>query len=400
MLKIPTASPPTPMPPDAQNRAPLGSIVKVFLKLSLTSFGGPAVHVAMMRQEIVGRRGWLTDPEFLDLLGAANLLPGPTSTELGAYIGYRTGGWPGFLLASALFIGPPALIVLALAWAYVYFGTSPQLGSLFYGVRPVLIAVILQALWGLAKAALRGPLVLLVGIASLIFVLLGANAVVVLVGGGLAVLSITFLRNVRRTGGRAPLLPLLMGSRLTVGALRAPGPILAGSVSLASLFGVMVKTGAVLFGSGYVLLAFLHGDLVDRLHWITDRQLLDAITIGQFTPGPVLTTATFVGYLVGGFPGATVATVGIFLPGLLFVAGTHPVISRLRRSPWTGPFLDGVNVAALALMSAVTWHLGVQAIVDPLTAAVAIVSLGLLFSGRVNSVWLLAGAMVLGLLVR
>lgn len=382
------------------NRPPLKSIAQVFLKLSLTSFGGPAVHVAMMRQEVVTRRRWLTDGEFLDLLGAANLIPGPTSTELGAYIGHRADGWAGFFLASALFIGPPALIVLALAWMYVHFGTTPQVGSVFYAVRPVLIAVIIQALWGLGRTALKGPLVTLVGIISLGLALRGGNAVVILLGGGLAVMAIVGLVQTLRTRQHHfPPRPLLVAPALSIGGVSVPGA-LAGSVSLLSLFGVMIKTGAVLFGSGYVLLAFLHADLVDRLHWITDRQLLDAITIGQFTPGPVLTTATFVGYLLGGVSGAAVATLGIFLPGLVLVAATYPIIPRLRQSVWAGTFLDGVNAAALGLMAAVTWHLGIQAIIDPLTAAVAIVSLGLLIFRRVNSVWLLAGAIVLGLLVR
>lgn len=386
------------MPEPTAGRAPLKLVTWLFLKLGLTSFGGPAVHIAMMRQEVVDRRRWLTDPEFLDLLGATNLIPGPNSTELAAHLGYRQAGWPGFLLASLSFIGPSALIVLAGAWAYVRFGTTPQVDALFYGVRPILIAVILQALWVLGRTAVKDLLTALVGLASLALVLLGMNGIAVLAAGGLTVLVAKHLHLLRERGALRSLFLSLLSPLGWV--FTATAASLAPSFSLLRLFALMLKTGAVLYGSGYVLLAFLHADLVQRLHWLTDQQLLDAVTVGQFTPGPVLTTATFIGYLLGGLPGAALATAGIFLPGLLLVAASQPVLLRLRHSSWARAFLDGVNVTSLALMTAVTWYLGVHAVVDPLTGALAIAGCGLLLSRKVNSAWLMLGAMIIGLLAR
>lgn len=369
------------------HRTPLRDLVGLFARLGFTAFGGPAVHIAMMRDEVVRRRRWLSDQQFLDLLGAANLIPGPSSTELAIYIGYRQAGAAGLVAAGAAFILPATLIVLACAWAYVTYGALPAAGRVFYGVTPVLIAVIVQALWGLGRTALRDALT--AGLAAAVFVLglLDVNVTALLLGGGgVAVL-------VRRAGGGPRRRPLLAAVPIVPAAAAAGAPL-----TFLTLFVTFLKIGAVLFGSGYVLLAFLHGELVERLRWLTDRQLLDAVAVGQFTPGPVFTTATFIGYVLGGIPGAAVATLGIFLPSFVFVAATYPFITPLRQSPWTAAFLDGVNAAAVALMAAVTWHLGRAALVDGLTVAEAALALAVLVRFQVNSALLILAGGLLGLL--
>jgi chromate transporter len=381
----------------AQSRADsLAEVAQVSLKLGFTAFGGPAAHIAMLREEVVTRRGWLSDAYFLDLVGATNLIPGPNSTEMVIHVGYLRAGWRGLLLAGACFILPAATIVLALAWAYVEYGSTPTGESLLYGIKPVVIAVIAQALWGLGKTAVKGPFLLAVGTAAAALYLLGFNELAILFGGALLVLVVrAALRALPRPPGAAAALPF--------GALPLPAlPALflqaaAVPVSLATLFLTFLKIGAVLYGSGYVLLAFLRGDFVERLGWLTDQQLLDAVAVGQFTPGPVFTAATFVGYLVAGVPGAILATLGIFLPSFAFVALLHPLVPRLRRSPWTAALLDGVNVAALGLMAGVAWQLGRDAIVDPLTALLALAAAILLIRFRLNSAWLVLGGGAIGI---
>ncbi len=354
----------------------------------------------MMRQEVVDRRHWVTDHEFLDLLGATNLIPGPNSTEMAIHLGYRRGGWRGLLVGGISFIAPAALVVLAVAWAYVRYGSTPQASSVLYGVRPVLIAVILQALWTLGKVALKGPLLGAVGIASLILFMIGVNAIALLVASGVLVMAVANHRLVRESRWSLHhLIPVLQPQYLAWLAGLPPVAV-AAPFSLLRLFGLMLKIGSVLYGSGYVLLAFLRADFVERLQWLTDRQLLDAMAIGQATPGPVLTTATFIGYLLGGIPGAAVATAGIFLPGFVFVAASQPVLPKLRRSPWASAFLDGVNAASLAFMAGVTWQLGHQAVVDSVTAGLALAAVGLLVHFQVNSFWLILGGAIVGLIVR
>ncbi|HEY8491514.1 MAG TPA: chromate efflux transporter [Dehalococcoidia bacterium] len=369
-------------------------VAALFLKLGTIAFGGPAAHIALMRQEVVGRRRWVTDQHFLDLLGATNLIPGPNSTELAIHLGYLRAGWRGLLAAGTCFILPAMLLVLGFAWAYVEYGSTPEVTWLLYGIKPVIIAVVAQALWGLARTAVRGPLAAAVGLLVLALYLLGFNEIALLFGGGLVAMALTVARRLRPGTGAAAAVPLLALPAPTVLAA-APAPY-----SLLTLFLTFLKIGAVLYGSGYVLLAFLRNDFVVRLGWLTDQQLLDAVAVGQFTPGPVFTTATFVGYLVGGLPGAVVATVGIFLPSFLFVAALKPLVPRLRASPWTGAFLDGVNVAALGLMAAVTWTLARDAVVDPLTGALAVAAGVLLIRFRVNSAWLIAGGGAIGVLTR
>ncbi len=374
----------------------LKEVAALFLRLGMTAFGGPAAHIAMMRDEVVRRRRWVSDQEFLDMLGATNLIPGPNSTEMAIHLGYRQAGWAGLLVAGVAFIAPAMLIVLVLAWAYVRFGTTPAAEGLLYGVKPVIIAVVLQALWGLGRAAVRSLALGLLGAAVLAFYFLGVNEIALLLGAGFALTLALNARMVRAAGVLAAALAGVSEGIAHAATLEAVGS----PFSLTRLFLTFLKIGSVLYGSGYVLLAFLRGDFVQRLGWLTDRQLLDAIAIGQFTPGPVFTTATFIGYVLGGVPAAVLATVGIFLPSFVFVAASHPFITRMRRSSWAGTFLDGVNVAALALMAGVTVQLARTAVVDPVTLALALTAAFLLIRFRVNSAWLVLGGAATGWLVR
>jgi chromate transporter len=357
------------------------------LKLGIVGFGGPAAHIAMMRDEVVRRRRWIDDARFLDLLGMTNLIPGPNSTEMAIHLGYVRAGWPGLVLGGACFILPAMTIVLALAWAYVSYGSRPEATAVLYGIKPVIIAVVVHAAWGLGRTAVKGPLLALAGGATLALYAVGVHELALLLGSGLAVV---LARRIR--GGRSAPLALL--------AVSGAGSVVTGAgaaVSLTTLCLTFLKIGAVLYGSGYVLLAFLRSDFVERLRWLTDRQLLDAVAIGQFTPGPVFTTATFVGYVVAGWAGGLLATLAIFLPSFVFVALSQPLVPRIRASPAAAAFLDGVNVAALGLMVMVTWQLGRSAIVDITTAGLALVAAVALLVFRVNSAWLVIGGAVVGL---
>lgn len=370
------------------SRSRLTELALFFLTLGATAFGGPAAHMALMRREVVDRRGWMSDQEFLDLLGATNLIPGPNSTEMAIHIGYRRAGGRGLVVSGVCFILPAMLIVMALAWAYVRYGATPAAGAILYGVKPVVIALVVQALWTLGRRAVKSPLLAAVGLAVLIGYAAGLNEIVLLLAGGLVVLLSAGVRGRGELSGwlLAPLSGLPAG---VVAALSVP-------FNLPQLFLVFLKIGAVLYGSGYVLLAFLRADLVTRLGWLTDQQLLDAITIGQVTPGPVFTTATFIGYVLGGPAAAVLATVGIFLPSFIYVALSHPWIPRLRASARVSRFLDGVNVASLGLMAAVAWQLGRASLVDLPTALTAAAALALLLKTQVNSTWLIAGGAAVG----
>ncbi len=382
----------------------LAEIAVLFLRLGVTAFGGPAAHIAMMQNEVVERRRWLTSEDFLDLLGATNLIPGPNSTEMAIHIGHRRAGWRGLLVAGVCFILPAALITFALAWAYVRFGALPEARGILYGVKPVIIAVVVQAIWALGKTALKGPSLVALGAACVVAVFFGVNELGILVGAG----GLTAL--VRGWSRRAPpstTPPSPTPPPPTVGMLQvAPvglatvGTPVAVAFSSTKLFFVFLKIGSILFGSGYVLLALLRGDLVDRLHWLTERQLIDAVAVGQLTPGPVFSTATFIGYLIGGPSGSALATFGIFLPSFFFVAASGWLIPRLRRSEGARAFLDGVNVASLALMAAVTWDLGRAAVVDMTTVLLAVASAVLLFRFKTNSAWLVIGGALLGFVAR
>lgn len=350
----------------------IGELAWLFLRLGTTAFGGPAAHIAMMEDEVVRRRQWLTHEELLDLIAACNLIPGPNSTELAIHIGHRKAGWPGLLVAGACFILPAALIVAAIAWAYVQWGALPEVGAVLYGVKPVIIAIVAQAIGRLTRSAVKSWALGAIGVVAIAATVAGINELVVLLGAGmLAAARIAGARMV----GVAPVVPLV------------------------KLFAVFAKIGAVLFGSGYVLLAFLRSDLVDRLHWLSESQLLDAVAVGQITPGPVFTTATFIGYLLDGGRGAVVATVGIFLPAFVFVAISGPLVPRIRRSRVAGAFLDGVVIASLALMAVVAVQLGHAAIIDPWTIAILVISVVVLQRTKVSSLVLIVGGAAAGLAI-
>jgi chromate transporter len=379
------ASPTPPRDPSA-----LSDVFRLFLRLGVTAFGGPAAHVGMMRHEIVLRHKWMTDQEFLDLVGATNLIPGPNSTEMAIHIGYRRAGWPGLIAGGAAFIIPAMLIVLVLAWIYVRYGSTPQAGWLLYGIKPVMMAVIAQALWVLGRTAVKDAVTAVTGLAAVVLYFLGANEIALLAAVGLAV---AIVKNARRgTEG--------LGIIAAMAGVAAPAVVAAVAFDLGRLFLIFLKIGSVLYGGGYVLLAFLREDFVVRLRWLTDQQLLDAVAIGQFTPGPLFTTATFIGYVLGGVPAALLATAGIFLPSFVFVAASHPFIPRMRKSPWAGALLDGVNVASLALMAGVSWRLARAAVVDPLTALVAVAALAALAFLKMNSAWLVLAGALLGLVAK
>jgi len=384
-----------PEPPsttEAPNHVPLRTLAALFLRLGATSFGGPAAHIALMEDEVVRRRGWLSHTEFLDLLGATNLIPGPNSTEMAIHIGHRVAGWRGLLVAGACFILPALLIVTVLAWVYVRFGQLPAVAGVLYCIKPMVIATVVQALWRLGRVCIRAPLPAAAAVAAVILAALGVHELVVLFGVGLGV---PLLKGLLRRPGRVNPVPLVLLATPTVPVAGAA----VGSVSfgLWPLFLVFLKTGAVLYGSGYVLLAFLRADLVGRYGWLTEQQLLDAVAVGQMIPGPLFTTAAFVGYLLGGPAGAAVATAGIFLPAFVFVALSIPLLPRLRRSAFAAAFLDGVNAASLALMAVVTVQLGRAALVDGFTLALAAASLFVLFRFRLNATWLILGGAAMGL---
>ncbi|MFI6813940.1 chromate efflux transporter [Nonomuraea sp. NPDC050328] len=355
----------------------VGEVALLFLKLGTIAFGGPAAHIAMMRDELVRRRGWVTDERFADLMGATNLIPGPNSTELAIHLGYDRARRRGLLAAGVCFILPAALIVTALAWAYVTYGQTPAVEGLLYGIVPAVIAIIAHALFGLLRTVIKTVWLGVLAAAALAAYLLGVNELVVLAAGALLAAGV---RLARRPGAHGLLAVPLLGSGVNE-----------------QLFLTMLKIGSVLYGSGYVLLAFLRGDFVERLGWITEQQLMDAVSIGQVTPGPVFTTATFIGYLVAGPLGAFLATVAIFLPSFVFVGLLTRITDRLRSSEWTSALLDGLNAAALALMAGVSLQLGRASIVDPPTAAIAIVTLVLLWRTRLNNAWYIAAGALVGL---
>jgi chromate transporter len=348
----------------------------------------------MLHDEVVTRRKWIGEQRFLDMLGATNLIPGPNSTEMVIHTGYLRAGYLGLLAAGLGFILPAASIVLVLAWLYVNYGSTPTAEWLLYGIKPVIMAIILQALWGLARKAVKGPFLGAIGIAVFALYLAGLDELLLLFGAGLLVMAVQYgRRRLRRGDGAAAVWPWL--GLLAAGPLGQTVP-----VTIGRLFLIFLKVGALLYGSGYVLLAFLRNDLVVTLGWLTDQQLLDAIAIGQFTPGPVFTTATFIGFVLGGWPGAVVATIGIFLPSFVFVAVISPLVPRMRDSALLASVLDGVNVAALGLMAAVTWELGQAAIVDWLTALLALVAAVLLLRFKLNSAWLVLGGALAALIYR
>ncbi|MCG3195457.1 MAG: Chromate transport protein [Thermoanaerobaculia bacterium] len=381
------------VPPEASVRpreGDLRELALLFLKLGTTAFGGPAAHIALMQDEVVRRRAWLTDAEYLDLISAANLIPGPNSTEVAIHIGWKRARWKGLFVAGSAFILPAVLITMGLASVYVRFGTLPQAGWLLYGVKPVILAVVVHALLGLVpKAApswgLRG-----LGVAAIAANALGTHELLVLFGAGFLLALFRGVSNGGRAGVFGPLALLFPIAGTASGASAA---------SASGIFWVFCKTGAVLYGSGYVLFAFLKADLVTRLGWMTEAQLIDAIAAGHMTPGPLSSSATFIGYLLAGPWGAAAATAGIFLPAFFFVAISGPLVPRLRASPLAGAFLDGVNVASMALMAVVTAQLARAAILDLPTAVLGVASAAILLRFRPNATWLILGGAVAGAIV-
>ncbi|MCH7519326.1 MAG: chromate efflux transporter [Candidatus Dadabacteria bacterium] len=367
----------------------LKELASIFLRLGLTAFGGPAAHIAMMHDEVVKRRKWLDEQQFLDLMGATNLIPGPNSTQMAIHMGLERAGWRGMIVSGSCFIFPSAILVTILTWLYVQYGTTSQAEWLFYGIKPVIIAIVLQALYMLGRKAVKGVLTSLVGIGVIAGYFFGINEILLIFLGGLLVM---LLRNYNSLSGSRifSFIAPVLGINLV--ALQSK------EIALSTLFLVFFKIGAVLYGSGYVLLAFLEADFVETLGWITSQQLIDVVALGQVTPGPLLTTATSIGYLTAGIPGAVIATVGIFLPSFVLVAAVNPIIPRLRKSPLAGAALDGVNAASLGLMAAVTIQLARVSLIDPLTIIIALLCVGTLFFLRINSTWLIAGGGIVGIL--
>jgi len=403
-------------PEQKQHR--LKELAAVFLRLGTVAFGGPAAHVAMMDDEVVKRRQWMSRESLLDLMGVTNLLPGPNSTELAIHVGYERAGWPGLLVAGSCFILPALGLMWLLAAVYVRYETVPQVEWLLYGVKPVIIAVVLQALWKLGKKAAKDRPTAAVGVGAIAAYFLGVNEILMLLGAGVLVALIKNWRNKGTAVGLFLLPSGLLPSGLSLPGAIASGPIASGpiasgtiaqlssstaaavSVGWGSVFLFFLKIGCVLYGSGYVLLAFLQRDLVDRYGWLSSQQLLDAVAIGQITPGPVLTTATFVGYVVAGHLGAIAGTVGIFLPAFLLVGIVNPWVPKLRRSPLASAFLDGVNAASLGLMAGVTYILARAAVVDLPTVLIAIASAVAVFRYRVNAAWLVLIGAALGFIFK
>ena len=367
----------------------LSEIALVFLKLGMTAFGGPATAVAMMRQEFVLKRKWLSEEEFLDFWGISNLIPGPNATELAMYVGKKHGGWLGLITAGLFYIIPAMLIVLVLAWAYVQFGTLPALDGILDGIKPVVVAILVSALVGMFRPRLKNIVGIIIATAVLAAYLFGVGPLVLLLAGGAVMgLAVIFKEKKDRTPPAGIFAPwfLFLGR----------WEISSAAFSLWRLIWVFLKAGALMYGSGYVLLAFIQDDLVDKLGWLSQAQLVDAIAVGQVTPGPLATTATFVGYLMGGVPAALLATLAMFLPGFLFAALTHPLLVKLRESGRARCFLDGVVFAAMGLMAGVTWQVGVTALVDPISIGVALVALFLLLRYELPAPWLILGGAVVG----
>lgn len=371
--------------------ASLGQLALAFLKLGTIAFGGPAAHLAMMEEEFVRRRRWITQAEFLDRMAAANLIPGPSSTETTIFIGQLKRGWRGLIVAGSCFLLPAAVIVSLIAWAYVRYGALPQVAGMLYAIKPVVVAIVIQALWKLSKTGVRTKFLAAIAALAVVLNLFGLGPIMVLlIAGAISAAALWLRMKSRPVAVSVAALPKFFAAAMATAAAAAL------PFSLWRLFLSFLKIGSVIFGSGYVLLAFLQSEFVERLHWLTEKQLIDAVAVGQFTPGPVFTTATFIGYILGGWLGAIVATAGIFLPGFLLVAASGPLIPRIRRSPVISSALDGVVAGSLALMAVVTWQLGKTAIVDRMTIAIFVVSAVALLRFRVNSVWLIGAAAVGG----
>jgi chromate transporter len=374
----------------------LGEIAVAFLRLGFIAFGGAVAHIALMEEEFVRRRGWLSREEFVDRVGAVNLLPGPSSTELAIYLGQLRGGFPGLLIAGAAFILPSALIMCVMAWAYVRYGALPQIAGALWGVKPVVVVLIAQAVWSLGKTVLKSRELMVIAAIVLGLAAMHVATVALLIGTGVAwIVANRFGQNGDGQNGIAA---------VAAGAAGGAAGVASGAATVAAttagVFVYFLKIGALLFGTGYVLLAVLREDLVTRMHWLSESQLLDGIAVSQATPGPFFTVATFLGYVLSGWRGAGLATVGMFVPAFVYVAVTANVLPRLRKSPTASAFLDGVNAAAVALMAFVGFQFAREVVVTPLAAVIAAVSAVLAFRFKVNSAWLILGGAVCGLVAK
>lgn len=370
----------------------LKEVALLFLRLGATSFGGPAAYIGLMHHEVVVRRRWMDESRFLDLMSATMLLPGPNATEIASHLGLVRAGWVGLIAAGGLFILPGMAAIMVVAWAYVKYGSLPEVTWILYGVKPAVIAIIIQAIWSLGRRGIKGALSVIVALAVLVLHLFGVNEIVLLFAGAAAVMLIRGGRRLIRRGSPVALIiPLLLKTpavALSTGAV---------AFSQTTLFFTFLKIGATLFGTGYVLLAFLRSNFVTSLGWLTDAQVIDAIAVaGQITPGPVFTSAAFVGYLLGGWPSALLATLGIFLPSFLFVGLLSRILPLIRKTWWAASFLDGVNAAALGLIAAVAIQLGRVVLVDVFSIFVTVAALFLVFRFKTNSVWLVLGGGAIG----
>ncbi|HLP52339.1 MAG TPA: chromate efflux transporter [Chitinophagales bacterium] len=365
--------------------APLKDIAALFLRMGFTAFGGPAVHTAIMKQEVVEKRKWIDEQHFLDLVGATNLIPGPNSTELAIHIGHIKGGWRGLLVAGLCFILPAVFITGVLAYFYKQYGQLPQVQPFIYGIKPAIIAIIPAAIYPLAKKSLKSTYLAVTGVIVLALSLLHFNEVYLLFGAGIIALLYHLAKQNKTTNS---ILPIAM--------FNIPAITLGGNLQL---FLIFLKIGAVLYGTGYVLFAFLDTELVTR-GLLTRQQLMDAIAVGQFTPGPIFSSVTFVGYQINGWQGAVAATVGVFLPAFVFVALLKPVVKALRNSVLFSSFLDAVNVASIAIIISVCVTMARETITDWRTITIAVVSLAIAFGYRqINSAWLVVGGAVAGYLL-
>jgi len=369
----------------------LKEVALLFLKLGTLSFGGPAVYIALMHHETVRRRRWIDEQRFLDLVGATNLIPGPNAAEMAIHLGLIRAGWSGLIASGALFVLPGMAATLLVAWAYVTYGSIPEVGWILYGVKPVVIGIVIEALWKLGRKGIKGLTTAIVGIGIVALYILGINEIALLFGGAAVVLLVHGGRHYLKHGLAvfAPMPVLLQIPLTTFYTSVVP-------FSQTTLFLSFLKIGSVLFGSGYVLLAFLRSEFVMRLGWLTNQQVLDAVVAGQITPGPVFSSATFVGYLVGGWPSALLATLGIFLPSFLFVGLLSRILPYVRKSTWAATFLDGVNAASLGLMAGVTVQLSQTAILDIFTTVLLLGTLFVIFRLKANPIWLIIGGGLLG----
>jgi chromate transporter len=371
------------------SKAEIRAIAKLFLKLGIIGFGGPAAHIAMMRDEVVVKRKWLTEQHFLDLIGATNLIPGPNSTEMAIHIGYEKGGWKGLIVAGLCFIVPAVFITGIFAWLYKQYGQLPEVQPFIYGIKPAIIAIILGAIFPLAKKSLKSTELIIIGLVVLVCSLLNINEIYLMFGAGFFALFITYIRNNRQNNinGFLPLAVLQITNTTILSATNA------------NLFWIFLKIGAILYGSGYVLFAFLDTELV-AAGLLSRQQLIDAIAVGQLTPGPVFSTVTFIGYQINGFTGAIFSTIVIFIPSFIFVALLKPMVKKMRNSKLFSAFLDAVNVASVAIIVAVCFDMGRESITDWRTLFIAILSIVIAFGFRkINSAFVVLGGSIIGFLL-